>query len=240
MNAPPASDEAARLDALSQYKILDTAPEQAFDDLTQLAAQICQTSMALISFVDAERLWFKSQVGWKVGGIPRDAGFCADAILQPGLFVVRDALEDERYATKPPVVSDPHIRFYAGAPLVTAEGYRLARCAFWMISRWPHARTGRRSAHAGSPGDAAVGAEAQLDLPGAGQQGAGERDRRPQAGRGTRPVPGIAPGSSAQRRRRGRLGRKDCLLEQGCPEPVPLDGQRGDREKHIRGDCTAG
>ena len=70
MKAPPAIDEAARLDALSQYKILDTAPEQAFDDLTQLAAQICQTSMALISFVDAERLWFNSQVGWKVGGIP--------------------------------------------------------------------------------------------------------------------------------------------------------------------------
>jgi PAS domain S-box-containing protein len=125
MKAPPAIDEAARLAALSQYNILDTAPEQGFDDLTQLAAQICQTSMALISFVDAERLWFKSQVGWKVGGIPRDAGFCADAIAQSDLFVVRDALADERYATKPPVVSDPHIRFYAGAPLVTAEGYRL-------------------------------------------------------------------------------------------------------------------
>ncbi|MGB7926350.1 MAG: PAS domain S-box protein [Pyrinomonadaceae bacterium] len=125
MKAPPATDEAARLDALSQYKILDTTPEQAFDDLTQLAAQICQTSMALISFVDAERLWFKSHVGWNVGGIPRDAGFCADAISQCDLFVVHDALADERFAAKPPVVSAPHIRFYTGAPLVTAEGYRL-------------------------------------------------------------------------------------------------------------------
>ena len=125
MKAPPAIEEAARLDALSQYKILDTAPEQAFDDLTQLAAQICQTSMALISFVDAERLWFKSQVGWEVGGIPREAGFCADAIAQSDLFVVRDALADERYATKPPVVSDPHIRFYAGQPVRGPGGHNV-------------------------------------------------------------------------------------------------------------------
>jgi PAS domain S-box-containing protein len=125
MEAPPAADEAARLDALSQYKILDTAPEQAFDDLTLLAAQICQTSIALISLVDAQRLWFKSRVGWEAAEMPRDAGFCSDAILQSDLFIVRNALKDERFATKPPVVSDLHVRFYAGAPLVTAEGHRL-------------------------------------------------------------------------------------------------------------------
>jgi PAS domain S-box-containing protein len=125
MKAPSLINESARLDALSQYKILDTAPEQAFDDLTRLATQICQTSIGLISLVDASRLWFKSRVGWEEAEIARDAGFCADAILQSELFIVRDALADERFATKPPVVSDQNIRFYAGAPLITAEGYRL-------------------------------------------------------------------------------------------------------------------
>jgi PAS domain S-box-containing protein len=125
MNAPLHVNEAARLDALSQYKILDTAPEQAFDDLARLAAQICQTSIGLISLVDADRLWFKSRIGWEATEIPRDAGFCSDAILQSGIFTVRDALADQRFATKPTVVSAPAVRFYAGAPLVTAEGYRL-------------------------------------------------------------------------------------------------------------------
>jgi PAS domain S-box-containing protein len=125
MSAPLPVNEAARLDALSQYKILDTAPEQAFDDLTRLAAQICQTNIGLISFVDADRLWFKSKIGWEASAIPRDAGFCADAIQQSELFIVRDALADKRFATKPSVVSAPGVRFYAGAPLVTAEGYRL-------------------------------------------------------------------------------------------------------------------
>jgi PAS domain S-box-containing protein len=125
MNAPLHVDEAARLDALSRYKILDTAPEQAFDDLTRLATQICQTNIGLISFVDANRLWFKSKIGWETTEVPRDAGFCADAIQQSELFIVRDALADKRFATKPPVTSASNVRFYAGAPLITAEGYRL-------------------------------------------------------------------------------------------------------------------
>jgi PAS domain S-box-containing protein len=125
MKAPPPDEEAARLNALGQYKILDTASEQAFDDLTQLAAQICHTPMALISLVDADRLWFKSRVGLETPEVSREDGFCADAILQPDLFMVWDALADKRFSTKPIVTSDPFIRFYAGAPLVTAEGYRV-------------------------------------------------------------------------------------------------------------------
>jgi anti-sigma regulatory factor (Ser/Thr protein kinase) len=119
------TNEEGRLRALRQYKILDTKPEQAFDDLTLIASQICGVPIALISLVDEDRQWFKSRVGIEVQETSRSVSFCAHAIQEQGIFTVADALNDARFRDNPLVQGDPHIRFYAGAPISIQDGYAL-------------------------------------------------------------------------------------------------------------------
>jgi len=125
MNAATAAPERKRLNVLWQYEVLDTLPEAIFDDLTELAAGICEAPIALISLVDEKRQWFKSKFGVTVNETSRDISFCSHAIKQSDLFIIPDATKDERFAKNPLVVSDPKIRFYAGAPLITPDGYAL-------------------------------------------------------------------------------------------------------------------
>jgi GAF domain-containing protein len=122
---PNPETEKRRLNVLWQYEVLDTVPEQLFDDLTELAAVICEAPIALISLVDESRQWFKSRFGTTIQETSRDVSFCAYAIQQSDLFVIPDATLDERFAKNPLVISDPKIRFYAGAPLITPDGYAL-------------------------------------------------------------------------------------------------------------------
>ncbi|MBV9867261.1 MAG: SpoIIE family protein phosphatase [Abitibacteriaceae bacterium] len=125
MMAPKPPHEAARLTALREYEILDTDPEIGFDDLTLLAASICEVPISVITMIDAERQWFKSRVGMEATETPLEFSFCAYAILQRDMLVVEDAYQDATFATHPAVTEENGIRFYAGAPLVTPEGYAL-------------------------------------------------------------------------------------------------------------------
>jgi two-component system, sensor histidine kinase and response regulator len=123
--APLPPDESARLDALYRYEILDTDPEETFDSLTRLAAQICGTSIALVCLIDANRQWFKSKVGIEVAETPRNIAFCAHAIHQSDIFIVSDTMQDPRFADNPLVTAAPNIRFYAGMPLITPTGHAI-------------------------------------------------------------------------------------------------------------------
>lgn len=125
MEAPKPANESARLEVLRQFEILDTDPEESFDDLTRLAAYVCHTPIAIITLVDAHRQWFKSRVGLTPSETTRDISFCAHAITQSGPLVVRDALDDERFRDNPMVLAEPYIRFYAGSPLISVEGFSL-------------------------------------------------------------------------------------------------------------------
>jgi diguanylate cyclase (GGDEF)-like protein len=131
---PP--NESERLAALHRCEALDTAPEIAFDDLVLLASRVCEAPMAAISLVDEHRQWFKSRVGFAIRQTSRETAFCAHAILQPDLLVVPDALMDERFHDNPLVLGNPHVRFYAGAPLVTTDGQAIgALCVMDTVAR---------------------------------------------------------------------------------------------------------
>ena len=125
MTALIPQNEKKRLKVLWQYEVLDTVPEEVFDNLTELAAKICEAPIALISLVDEKRQWFKAKFGTNVSETPRDFSFCAQAITQTDLFIVPDATRDQRFAHNPLVTSEPKIRFYAGAPLITPDGHAL-------------------------------------------------------------------------------------------------------------------
>jgi len=118
-------NEKKRLAVLHQYHILDTPAEAIFDDLASLAAEICDTPIALISLVDAERQWFKSKIGLTISETKRNMAFCDRAILQNEPLIVEDARKDPRFAKNLLVTGEPYIRFYAGAPLVTSDGFAL-------------------------------------------------------------------------------------------------------------------
>lgn len=122
MNAPIPNNEAERLAALKEYRVLDTGTEQPYDDITILAAHICQVPIATISLVDEARQWFKAKVGMSRRQTPREIAFCAHTILQREPFMVRDAKRDRRFADNDMVTGEPHIRFYAGFPLVNQQG----------------------------------------------------------------------------------------------------------------------
>jgi GAF domain-containing protein len=124
MKAPLPENETDRVKTLRELEILDTEAEESFDDLTRLAVHICKTPFALITLIDTDRQWFKSKTKLTVSETSRDISFCAHAILQPGPFLVPDVLDDVRFRDNPLVISEPKIRFYAGAPL-TAKGFNV-------------------------------------------------------------------------------------------------------------------
>lgn len=121
--APVPENEELRLKALRSYRILDTLPESAYDDITFIASMICGAPLSAVSLIDERRQWFKSRRGLKDQETARETAFCAHAISGTGLFTVPDTHQDERFRDNPFVVGDPNLRFYAGAPLVTPSGH---------------------------------------------------------------------------------------------------------------------
>jgi two-component system, sensor histidine kinase len=155
MMTPVPANEQERLAALYAYELLDTEPEQAFRDLVSLAAQICQTPMAAISLIDRDRLWFKAKVGIEQEQTSRDAAFSSYAILGSEIMTVSDASLDERFVANPLVNSAPSVRFYAGVPLLTPEGYALGTLA--VLDYVPRTLTPEQQAALGKLTDQVMG-----------------------------------------------------------------------------------
>lgn len=118
-------DETERQRELESLEVLDSEPEKSFDEITKLAAQVCDTPIALISFIDKNRQWFKSRYGLEIHETPRDHSFCAHAIHQNDIFEIEDSHQDSRFTDNPLVSGPPHIRFYAGQPLISSSNTRL-------------------------------------------------------------------------------------------------------------------
>ncbi|MGE3727704.1 MAG: ATP-binding protein [Candidatus Sericytochromatia bacterium] len=139
MSPPLPKNELSRLENLQAYQILDTVQEQNWNDLAELAAYICQTPISAISFVDQKRQWFKSMIGLGTRETSRDMAFCAYAILQSEPLIVPNALEDPRFENNELVLFEPEIRFYAGAPIISEEGFELG--SICVIDRQPRELT---------------------------------------------------------------------------------------------------
>jgi diguanylate cyclase (GGDEF)-like protein len=132
---PTPDDDDLRIETLRALRILDTAPEERFDRITRIARRMFRVPIALISLVDSDRQWFKSRQGLEVSETPRDVSFCGHAIHSNDVFEIPDALEDERFCDNPLVLSDPHIRFYAGSPLKALNGLKVGTLC--IIDREP-------------------------------------------------------------------------------------------------------
>jgi GAF domain-containing protein len=122
---PMPTNEDERIEALYSLELLDTPQEGSFNALTRLAARVFSVPIALVSLVDRDRQWFKSAYGLDAEETPRSVSFCTYTIMQPDPLVVLNALEDDRFKDSPLVTGAPHIRFYAGAPLLDKDGFRL-------------------------------------------------------------------------------------------------------------------
>jgi GAF domain-containing protein len=123
--APIPADEDERLSALRELLLLDTPPEERFDRLARFVAEQLDVPIALLTLVDGQRQWFKARVGIDATETPRDISFCGHAIMKNDLFIVEDASRDPRFSDNPLVTGEPHIRFYAGAPLSAPGGHRI-------------------------------------------------------------------------------------------------------------------
>ncbi|WP_190277547.1 GAF domain-containing protein [Adhaeribacter rhizoryzae] len=131
--------ELKRLQILQDYNILDTPAEREFDDLVSLAAYICDTPIALITLLTHDRQWFKARIGVSLAETPRCHSFCQYAIEQEDIMEIPDALQDIRFFQNPYVLGNPNIRFYAGSPLVNADGYKLGTLC--VIDKYPRELT---------------------------------------------------------------------------------------------------
>ena len=135
MGMPTQTNETARLEVLRQYRVLDTGSEKAFDDIVELASFICGVPIALISLLDKDRQWFKARVGLEVSETPIGQAFCTHTIIGSDSLVAEDAQKDLRFSSNPLVTGAPHIRFYAGTPLVSPDGHAFGTLC--IIDRYP-------------------------------------------------------------------------------------------------------
>ena len=142
MQLPLPQNESLRLESLHTFRILGTSCEKVFDEVVHLAALICDTPVAVIAFIDEQRVWFKAKIGLELDEIPRDGSFCTYAILQPDVLIVPDPLSDERFMSGF-LVKQIGIQFYAGVPLITDDAHSLGTLA--VMDRVPHLMTAEQN-----------------------------------------------------------------------------------------------